>query len=200
VRGPAKRAVRTWAVTTAIIALLGIPAGLLWTQISPKVTYIVIEGQAVLADPEGQGPITMDGRFALIAAIAGLACGSAAYLAGGRGNDLPLLLGLAAGGLAASLLAARLGEQIGLDAFQRAVRGAADGRVVTGTARLRATGIVVFWPLLAVGVYGLLEFLVRRLPPGDSGKRGAGEPDQVGRGHLDLQTTPSRGNIDAREP
>ncbi|MFD0851470.1 hypothetical protein ACFQ07_04530, partial [Actinomadura adrarensis] len=86
-RGPAKRAVRTWAVTTAIIALLGIPAGLLWAQISPAVTYVVIEGEPVLADPEGQGPITVDGRFALIAVVAALVCAIVAYVRGGRGND-----------------------------------------------------------------------------------------------------------------
>jgi len=199
VRGPAKRAVRTWAVTTAIIALLGVPAGVLWAQISPQVTYIVIEGQPVLADPEGQGPITVDGRFALIAAAAGLACGIVAYARGGRGNDVPLLLGLAAGGLAASLLAWRLGGQFGLEAFQDAVRGAPDGRTATGAARLRATGIVVFWPVLAVGVYGLLELVVRRLPAGDRGEGGPGQADKVVRGEFDLQTSPSRGHIDRRE-
>jgi hypothetical protein len=190
---------RTCAVTTAIIALLGIPAGLLWTEISPKVTYIVIQGQAVLAEPEGQGPIAVDGRFALIALVAGLACGAVASLAGGRGNDLPLLFGLAAGGLAASLLAWRLGHQIGLDGFQRAVRRAPDGRMLTGAAQLRATGIVVFWPAVSVAAYGLLELVVRRLPAADSGEGGAGEADQVGGGELDLQATPAGRDVDGRE-
>jgi len=191
---------RTWAVTTAIIAFLGVPAGLLWAEISPKVTYIVIRGQAVLADPEGQAPIATDGRFALIAVIAGLACGIAAYLAGGRDNDLPLLFGLAAGGLAASLLAWRLGHHIGLDGFQRAVRRAPDGRLVTGAAQLRATGIVVFWPVLSVLAYELLELVVRRLPPGDGRKRRGGEADEVGGRELDLQAAPAGGDVDGREP
>ncbi|WP_395106930.1 hypothetical protein [Actinomadura sp. SCN-SB] len=199
-RGPTKGTLRTWAVTTAIIALLGLPAGLLWAEISPKVTYIVIRGQAVLADPEGQAPIATDGRFALIAVIAGLACGIAAYLAGGRDNDLPLLFGLAAGGLAASLLAWRLGHHIGLDGFQRAVRRAPDGRLVTGAAQLRATGIVVFWPVLSVLAYELLELVVRRLPPGDGRKRRGGEADEVGGRELDLQAAPAGGDVDGREP
>ncbi|GAA2407850.1 hypothetical protein GCM10010191_15390 [Actinomadura vinacea] len=189
----------TWAVTTLIIALLGLPAGLLWTEISPKVTYIVVQGQALLAEPEGQGPIGVDGRFALIAVVAGVLCGAAAYLAGGRGNDLPLVLGLAAGGLAASLLAWRLGHQIGLDAFQRAVRRAPDGRTVTGVAQLRATGILVFWPLLGVAVYGVLEALVKRLPAGDRGEAGIGQPDQIGGGQFDLQAAPAGRDVDGRE-
>ncbi|MFF5257577.1 hypothetical protein ACFY4C_01425 [Actinomadura viridis] len=198
-RRPTVGALRTWAVTTLIIALLGIPAGLLWTEISPKVTYIVIRGQALLADPEGQAPIGTDGRFALIALVAGLCCGIAAYLAGGRGNDLPLIFGLAAGGLAASLIAWRLGHQLGLDAFQRAVRRAPDGRTVTGVAQLRATGLLVFWPVLAVAAYAVLELLVKRLPAGDPGGAGPGEPDEVGGGELDLQAAPAGRDIDRRE-
>ena len=198
-RRPTVRAIRTWAVTTLIIALLGAPAGLLWREISPEVTYIVVRGQALLAEPEGQGPIGVDGRFAVVAVVAGLLCGAAAYLFGGRGNDLPLLFGLAAGGLAASLVAWRLGHQIGLDGFQRAVRRAPDGRTLTGVVQLRATGILVFWPLLSVAVYGVLEAVVRRLPSGDVGERGAGEADQVGGGQLDLQTAPAGRDVDGRE-
>ncbi|MFC5751152.1 hypothetical protein [Actinomadura rugatobispora] len=198
-RRPTVRAFRTWAVTTLIIALLGAPAGLLWTEISPKVTYIVVQGQALLAEPEGQGPIGVDGRFALVAVVAGVLCGVGGYLAGGRGNDLPLIFGLAAGGLAASLVAWRLGHQIGLDAFQRAVRRAPDGRTVTGVAQLRATGILVFWPLLAVAVYGVLEVLVKRLPSGDRGERGTGQADEVGGGQLDLQAAPTGRDVDRGE-
>jgi hypothetical protein len=190
---------RTWAATTLIIALLGIPAGLLWAEISPKVTFLVVEGRALLAEPEGQGPIAVDGRFAVIAAVAGLVCGVAAYLAGGRGNDLALLFGLAAGGLAASLLAWRLGQQIGLEAFQDAVRRAADGRTVTGAARLRATGLVVVWPLVGVAVYGSLEAMVKRLPAGDPRDGGSGEADEVGGSELDLQSAPAGRDVDGRE-
>ncbi|MEW2356613.1 hypothetical protein [Spirillospora sp. NPDC029432] len=198
-RRPTVRTLRTWAVTTLIIALLGVPAGLLWAEISPKVTYVVVQGRALLADPEGQGPIGVDGRFALIALVAGLACGAAAYLAGGRGNDIALLFGLAAGGLAAALVAWRLGQHIGLDAFQRAVRRAPDGRTLTGAAELRATGLLVLWPMVAVGLYAVLEGLVKRLPAGDSRGSGAGEPDEVGGGELDLQSAPAGRDVDGRK-
>ncbi|MFB4316241.1 hypothetical protein [Actinomadura sp. 21ATH] len=198
-RRPTVRTLRTWAVTTLIIALLGVPAGLLWAEISPKVTHVVVQGRALLAEPEGQAPIAVDGRFALIALVAGLACGAAAYAAGGRGNDVALLFGLAAGGLAASLVAWRLGQHIGLDAFQRAVRRAPDGRTLAGPAELRATGLLVAWPLFAVGAYGVLEALVKRLPAGDPRGHGAGEPDKVGGGELDLQSAPTGRDVDRRE-
>jgi hypothetical protein len=209
VRGPTGKALpakalgastRTWAVTTAVVALLGPLAGLLWAAVVPSVQYVVQQGKPVLADPEGQGPVGMDGRFALIVALAGIACGALAYLAGGRGNDVPLVLGLAAGGIAAALLAWKTGHQVGLGAFEDAVRGAKDGTTAEGVAELRARGVVTFWPILAVGTYGVLELFVRRLPAGDRREAAAGEAEEVGRGELDLQATAPGGDVDRREP
>ncbi|MEU8344139.1 hypothetical protein AB0C74_20770 [Spirillospora sp. NPDC048832] len=189
----------TWAATTAIMALLGPLAGLLWAAAAPTVTFVIVQGEALLADPEGQGPIGTDARFALIALVAGVLCGAAAYAAGGRGNDVALLLGLAAGGCAAAVLAWRTGHLIGLGDFQDAVRHARDGTTATGVADLRARGVLVFWPVAAVGAYGLLELAVRRLPAGDVADPGAGEPDQVGGGELDLESAPAGGDVDGRE-
>jgi hypothetical protein len=189
----------TWAATAAAVAVLGPLAGLLWAGIAPKVTYVIVQGEALLADPEGQGPIGTDARFALITLVAGVLCGAAAYLAGGRGNDVALLLGLAAGGCAAAVLAWQTGHMIGLGGFQDAVRGARDGTEVTGVADLRATGVLMFWPVSAVAAYGLLEVAVRRLPPGDRGGARAGEPDEVGGDELDLESAPTGGDVDGRE-
>ncbi|GAA2579735.1 hypothetical protein SMC26_43755 [Actinomadura fulvescens] len=199
-RGPTGKALRTWTVTTVVVTLLGPLAGLLWAKIVPRVDYIVVQGKPLLADAEGQGPVGMDGRFALIVVLAGIGCGALAYLAGGRDNDIALVLGLAAGGIAAAFLAWKTGQQIGLTGYENAVRGAKDGTVVEGVARLRATGVVTFWPILAVGTYGVLELLVRRLPPGDRRQAAAGEPDEIGRGELDLQTASPGGDVDRREP
>lgn len=198
-RRPTGRLFATWLVTTAVVTVLGPPAGLLWARTAPKVTYVILQGEPLLADPEGQGPIGVDARFAVIALVAGIACGAAAYLAGGRGNDVALLLGLAAGGTAAAVLAWHTGHMIGLDAFQHAARHGRDGSTVKGVADLRARGLLVFWPLPAVAVYGLLEMIVRRLPPGDHGDDGAGEADEVGGDELDLESAPASGDVDGRE-
>lgn len=197
---PTGRVLRIWAVTTLVLALLGPPAGLLWAAIAPEVKYVVVSGRTVFADPEGQAVIGVDGRFAVITALAGVLCGVLAYLAGGRGNDIALVLGLAVGGVAAALLAWKTGHLIGLDKFERAVRGAPDGRTATGPADLQATGVLVFWPLLAVATYGLLETALARLAAGDRGEGGAGEPDQVGGGEFDLQAAPAGGDKDRVEP
>jgi hypothetical protein len=199
VRRPAGRLLATWVVTTAVVALLGPPLGLLWAKTVPTVRYVIVQGEPLLADPEGQGPIGVDVRFALIALAAGLGCGVAAYVAGRRFDDLALLLGLVAGGTAAAVLAWRTGHMIGLDGYHDAVRHGRDGTVVEGVADLRAKGVLVFWPVLAVAAYGLLELVFRRLPPGDRGDRGAGEADEVGGGELDLQSAPSGGDAEGPE-
>ena len=199
-RRPTGRLFATWVVTTVIVTLLGPLAGLLWAKTVPEVTYVIVQGQPLLADPEGQGPIGIDVRFALVALAAGLLCGVAAYAAGGRRNDVALILGLAVGGTAAAVLAWRTGHMIGLDAFHRAARHGRDGSTVTGVADLRAKGVLVFWPLPAVAAYGLLELVFRRLPAGDGGQAGAGEADEVGGEELDLQSAPSGRDVDGREP
>jgi hypothetical protein len=199
VRRPTGRLLAIWAVTSAAITLLGPLAGLLWAATVPKVTYVVVQGEALLAEPEGQGPIGIDARFALIAVVAGVLCGVGAYVAGGRGNDVALLLGLAAGGAAAAVLAWQTGHQIGLGHFEDVVRHGRDGTTVTGVADLRARGLLVFWALPAVATYGLLEMVVRRLPSGDRGDAGAGEADEVGGDELDLESTPAGRDVDGRE-
>ncbi|WP_246342506.1 hypothetical protein [Actinomadura verrucosospora] len=189
----------TWLVTTAIVTVLGPLAGLLWANTIPRVTYLIIQGEPLIADPEGEGPVGIDGRFALIGLVAGLLCGAVGYAARGRRNDIALILGLAAGGVAASLLAWRTGHLVGLGHFHDVVRHARDGATVTGVADLRAKGVLVFWPVMAVAAYGLLEVVVRRLLPGDRGDGGSGEGDEVGGDELDLQSAPTGRDVDGRE-
>jgi hypothetical protein len=205
-----RRQLLTATVTTLVIALPGALVGFVWQAISPSVRYVVLGGKPVLADPETQALISTDGRYAILTALAGVVCGAAGYLAAGRGTDMAMAAGLAIGGIGAALLAWRLGHQIGLPAFQHALRGAKDGAFVTGPASLHATGALVFWPILALGVFALCEAMDlagrhrvvadEELFLGYGGQPGGGKPDQVGGGKLDLQATPTGRNEDGGEP
>lgn len=192
-------------LTAAPMALLGLPAGLLWAEITPPARYVVLNGKAALTDLETEALIGIDGRFALIAALTGVLCGVIAYAVGGRGHDIALVLGLAVGGVAAGLLAWWAGRQVGLDTFQQLTRTSPDGRAITGPVDLRAVGVVVFWPLLAVVTFGLLEAadVARRVRPvvsGDVGGVRPGQPDQVVGGEFDLQAAPAGRDVHRREP
>jgi hypothetical protein len=201
------RQVRVAALTAAISAVLGVLAGLLWAVISPHVTYVSVAGKAFLADPESPAVIGTDGRFAVITAGLGLACGLVAYLAAGRDNDLALVLGFVAGGVIAALLAWRVGHLIGLDTFHRMVRAGDQTRLFKGPADLSAKGVLVFWPFVALVVYGLLDGLdvanrvapQESAPAGDLSGPGPGQQDQVGGGELDLQAAPTGRDVDGRQ-
>jgi hypothetical protein len=205
-----RRQLLTATVTTLVIALPGALVGFVWQSISPSVRYVVFDGKPILADPETQALISADGRYAVLTALAGVVCGAVVYLAAGRGTDVALAAGLALGGIGAALLAWGVGRQIGLSAFQHAVRGAKDGAFVMGPASLHATGALVFWPIVALGLFGLCEVMDlagrhrvvddEELFLGYGGRPGGGKPDQIGGGKLDLQAAPSGGNEDGREP
>lgn len=196
------RQVRVWGVTTGVLALLGLPVGLLWSRLAERPEYVVVEGRPYPADSESEVLIGADGRLALLCAALGLVAGAVAYWRAGRGNDVPLVLGLVAGGLLGSLAAWWLGHRFGLDGFEQAVRTAADGTRVTGPLDLGATAVVTLQPLVAVIVFGMLEALdaAGRLRPAYHRGPGPGEPQQVARGEFDLQPAPPGGDVDRREP
>ncbi|MCW2889147.1 MAG: hypothetical protein QOE54_3050 [Streptosporangiaceae bacterium] len=201
------RQVRIAVVTVVASAVLGVLAGLLWAAISPHVKYVSVDGKIFLIDPESPAVIGTDGRFALITAGIGLACGVAAYLAAGRGNDLVLVAGLAVGGIVAALLAWRVGHLIGLDTFHRMVRAGDRTRAFNGPADLAARGVLVCWPFVALVAYGLLEAIdvanrIRpdgSVPAGDLSGPRTGQHDQVGGGQFDLQAAPTGRDVDGRQ-
>lgn len=198
--------IRNGVLATLVIAVLGLPAGLLWTALAPHTAYVVDSGAALLADPETQTLIAADGWFAVVTGGAGLLCGVVAYVLAGRLGEPGLLGGLTAGAGAAAVVAWRAGHLAGLAQFRHALRTARDGTTVHAALGLHATGVIVAWPLVAVIVFGLLEALdptgreSRGRAAGDGRGRRAGEADEVGGGEFDLQAAPTGRDVDRREP
>ncbi|TQL91072.1 hypothetical protein FB559_8395 [Actinoallomurus bryophytorum] len=196
---------RIGAAATLVIAVLGVPAGLLWTTVAPRTTYVIAGGTKLLGDPESQTLIAADGWFAVLTAAAGALCGIVAYVLAGRLRELGLLGALGVGGAAAGLIAWWVGSLVGRASFQHLVHTARDGTTARGALGLHATGVVIAWPLIAIVVFGLLEALdvarrESRPVAGNAGGGGPGQPDQVGGGQFDLQAAPPRGDVDRGEP
>jgi hypothetical protein len=197
---------RIGVAAALVIAVLGVPAGLLWTVIAPRTTYLIAGGKKFLGDPESQTLIAADGWFAVLTAVAGLLCGIVAYVAAGRLRELGLLGALGLGGTAAGLVAWWVGSLIGRSAFQHELHTARDGTTAKGALDLHAAGVVIAWPLVALVVFGLLEALDvarresrGRAAAGYPGGGGPGQPDQVGGGQFDLEAAPPRGDVDRGE-
>lgn len=196
--------IRIGVLATLVIAVLGVPVGLLWTAVAPVTTYVVAGGKTFLADPETQTLIAADGWFAALTAAAGLLCGAAGYALAGRLGEPGLLGGVAAGATAAAIVAWRVGHLSGLSHYRHVLRTAGDGTTVKAALTVHATGVLVVWPLIAVVVFGLLEALdptgrESRGRAGDAGGGGAGEPDQVGGGELDLEAASPGRDVDRGE-
>ncbi|MEO3871627.1 hypothetical protein ABGB18_22660 [Nonomuraea sp. B12E4] len=150
------REVRAFAVTVLTLAALGVAAGLLWSGLTPRAPYEVTTQGTVLADPSTQALIAADGWFAVITGGLGLLCGGVAWFVGRR-FMLAVLLGLCAGGLLAAMLTLWAGSTFTIGAVVVEAAAVPGVKVVPGALRLTASGVLVSWPLLAVGFFGLLE-------------------------------------------
>ncbi|MEV0619968.1 hypothetical protein AB0I81_42085 [Nonomuraea sp. NPDC050404] len=131
-------------------------AGLLWSGLTPRAPYAVTEQGTVLADPTTQALIAADGWFAVITGALGLLCGGAAWFTSRRWM-LPVLLGLCAGGVLASFLTLWIGTTFTIGAVTVEAAATPGVKVVPGALTLTASGVLVSWPLMAVGFFGLLE-------------------------------------------
>ncbi|MEU0215801.1 AAA family ATPase [Streptomyces sp. NPDC006265] len=168
--GPGMRTeLREAAVIAVAVALGGVLLGVLWWWLAPHVPLVgdVVEKNWVvyLKDSEGEQAIGVDGTFALLGLGFGAVSALVVFLLRRRGG-VPLVVGLALGGLLGSLLAWRVGVWLGpaedVIAHAREV-----GRGVTFTAPLKlgAKGALLAWPLAALVLHlGLMALFGPRDP------------------------------------
>ncbi|WP_256639573.1 AAA family ATPase [Streptomyces murinus] len=152
-----KTEAREAAVLTVLVTVCGALLGLLWWRLAPHVPLVGDQSGnswvVYLKDTEGEQAVGVDGTFTLLALAFGAVSGLAAFLWRRRGG-VPLVVGLALGGLLGSLLAWRLGVWLGptsdVIAHARAV-----GKGVTFPAPLRlgAKAALLSWPFAAVLVH-----------------------------------------------
>ncbi|HLU71900.1 MAG TPA: hypothetical protein VKZ82_06955 [Nonomuraea sp.] len=150
------REVRAFAITVLSLAALGIPAGLLWSALSPRPPYRLVEETPALADPSTQALIAADGWFATITGALGLVCGTLAWFLSRR-VQLPVLAGLFLGGVAGAFVTLWAGTSFTVGVVAVEASGVPGITFVAGPLALTAKGVLVSWPLLAVGVFGFLE-------------------------------------------
>ncbi len=153
----------TLAFTAGVTVLLGAPLGILWSAVAPHAHITVQAGaEPYISDVTTEVFIAGDGWFIGLTLLAGVLCGVLAWLVA-RGSGPFVVVGLAAGGLAAAYVASRVGVRIGQDSFQALLRSGREGTYV-GNIALQAEAALVVWPLAAVSVFaGLVASRVDEL-------------------------------------
>ncbi|MBM9505541.1 hypothetical protein [Actinacidiphila acididurans] len=146
VRGELLRGV----LVALLVAICGLILGLFWLWLSPRIP-MVSDGQAVyLKDTEGEEAIGGDGTFVLIAVVLGVLTAAAVFLRR-RTGGIGVVLGLAVGGVLASLVGWRLGVALGPTTDIVAHAKAVGPKVVfDGPLELRAKSALVAWSAAAM--------------------------------------------------
>lgn len=148
----------------AVLAVLGVPVGLLWAAIAPRALVVFGSAGPDLVDDQTKAFIGADSWFLVLTGLAGIICGVLAFRFAGRRHGMLTALGVAVGGLAAGWIAARTGHQVGLAGWQAARAANTAGSTARLYLKIRATGVLVTWALAAELVFlARVAYLPREL-------------------------------------
>jgi hypothetical protein len=111
-RGLRRESLIAFAVAVGLAAL-GLPLGLLWRAVTPKVEFVMTEAGATTTQAEPEGFVAGDGWYVLITFAVGLLAAIVVWALLRRRRGPLMLLGLVAGCIAGGALTAWLGHQIG---------------------------------------------------------------------------------------
>ncbi len=142
------------AVVTLVSAVAGVLLGVLWLNLAPRV-LLISDGKGVyLRNSEGESAVGADGTFVLLALAFGAVAALVVFLLRRKGG-VPLVLGLALGGVLGSLLAWGIGTSFGPTDDVVAHAKAVGPNVVFDAPlelNLGAAGMLA-WPLAAMVVH-----------------------------------------------
>ncbi len=155
-----------------LLLLAGLPVGVLWWVLAPRRAYDVAAEGAFAVVPDSEAAVGADGWFVILTGVLALAAAAVAWRREEyRGPQMAV--GLAVGMLLCGLLTWQVGALLGPGPSAAALEDS--GAVVLGPLGVRAYGVVVAGPFLAVAGYLLAVCFTPR-----DDLRAVGEPAQPG--------------------
>ena len=152
--GPRHRSVgRAAAAATAVAlgtAALGLPYALIWALVAPDIPLVKVDGVDLLpeigpdvvpAQPEPEQFVAADGWFALLGAVFGVAAAVVVWRFARRVRGPVALVALTVGAVGAGMLAAWLGQRIGLADYRQALAAAPSGARLSHPPHLSVDGL-----------------------------------------------------------
>lgn len=147
---------RVGAAVMGLVTAAGLMAAVVWWLVAPTPAFHVVDGAVDLVTPSGKAFVAAEGWYAVVALVFGVVCAGVAYR-WTRRSGVAVVLGLAVGGLLASLVMWRVGAWLGPDAVAAQARHATPADTLHLPLQLRALGVLVVWPLVSVVLsFGLI--------------------------------------------
>ncbi len=140
-------------IVAVLVGVCGVVLGLLWVWLAPRVP-LVSDGSAIyLKDSEGEQAIGADGWFTLLGLALGAVTAVGVFL-WRRGGGIAVVVGLAVGGVLASVLAWRMGVWLGPPQNVIAhAKQVGPNKVFYAPLQLRAKGALLAWPLASMAAF-----------------------------------------------
>jgi hypothetical protein len=127
-----------------VVALSGFPLGWLWSAVAPKTPVQMVADGAVLSQPEQEQMIADEGWYLFLTVLAGVLAAGLVWALLRRYRGVPMVVGLALGGVVGGSLAAWFGHHIGYAHFRQLALHAPIGTNFLAPVNLRVKQ-VGFW-------------------------------------------------------
>jgi hypothetical protein len=173
-----------WAAlrAAAVAVLAGALGAVVWWALAPRPQVVVRGGSAYFVDPDPEQFAAADAWFGVIALVLGILAGVIVWRLG-RGAPLSAVLGLASGGLVASLVMRTLGHWLGrVDVAALGRRP--EGTVASAPLRLQTSAMLLVLPVAALAAWLVCDLVsdyrsVRsvRLGDGSAAQPATGDAD-----------------------
>jgi hypothetical protein len=147
-----------------VVLTLGVApyVGMLWERVSPKPTYVNLSGAIYLNNQDTTAFIAVDTWFLVLGLLAGLLAGCLGYWRYRRG--LPTMLGLTGAAVLGAFIARHVGMALGPPTIIQGALGVPDGGTFHANFQLKASAVLLAWPVGVVLAYVCLIGGLERPP------------------------------------